>query len=431
MAADPAAAASPAGFGPLVPDPQKVMDLPKGFHYQIISRTGAEMTDGLLVPGRQDGMAAFPGPDGRVILIRNHENEYPWRPLGPFGLLNERFDKIDPALLYDARSENQPCIGGCTVVVYNPETGEVEQEFLRMAGTERNCAGGPTPWGTWITCEETETTPADGFTKFHGYNFEVTPAVEPGMEKAEPLIAMGRFRHEAVAVDPETGIVYQTEDLGDGCIYRFIPDVPGELAKGGKLQALVIKGAPADTRNGPGSKIEFPLQKPVAVEWVDLDNPEAPENDLRFRAQKQGAAIFARGEGMWMGDHELYFACTSGGPKMFGQIFKLTPGRGEGPDQLELFIESHDSNLMQNADNLVVAPWGDVIICEDSNAPHKRLVGVTPKGEIYHLAKCVYNSSEIAGACFAPDGKTLFFNVQNYPGLTFAVTGPWPGRSPA
>ncbi|MGE9296922.1 MAG: alkaline phosphatase PhoX, partial [Puniceicoccales bacterium] len=152
----------------------------------------------------------------------------------------------------------------------------------------------------------------------------------------------------------------------------------------------------------------------------------APENDLRFRAQKQGAAIFARGEGMWMGSDELYFACTSGGPQMFGQIFRFIPGRGKEPDQLELFIESHDSNLMQNADNLVVAPWGDVIICEDSNAPHKRLVGVTPQGEIYHLAKCVYNSSEFAGACFSPDGQTLFFNVQNNPGMTFAVTGPWP-----
>lgn len=412
-------------FGPLLPDPQRVLELPKGFTYRIISQTGIPMADGLLSPGRQDGMAAFPGPDGKVILIRNHENEYPWRPLGPYGLLNERFHKVDASLLYDSRTDNMPSLGGCTVLIYNPQTGKVEQEFLRIAGTERNCAGGPTPWGTWITCEETAVTAKDGYNVDHGYNFEVTPATEPGLIQAKPLKAMGRFRHEAICVDPKTGIVYETEDTGDGAFYRFIPDEPGKL-ESGKLQALVIVDGPQDTRNNPGGPQDFPIGKQFALQWVDLDNVEAPENDLRLRAQAKGAAIFARAEGIWMGDDELYFACTTGGPKMFGQVFKLIPGIDGQADQLELFIESHDSDLMQNADNLVVAPWGDVILCEDSNAPHKRLVGVTPDGKIYHLAKCVYGSSEVAGACFSPDGKTLFFNVQNNPGMTIAVEGPWP-----
>ncbi|WP_309397613.1 alkaline phosphatase PhoX [Cerasicoccus maritimus] len=414
-----------AGFGPLLPDPNKVLDLPKGFTYRIISQTGKPMADGLLSPGKQDGMAAFPGPHGRVILIRNHENEYPWRPLGPFGLLNERYAEIDHSKLYDVRQNNMPCIGGCSILVYNPKSGQVEKEFMRLLGTERNCAGGPTPWGTWITCEESSVKAGDGYKQDHGYAFEVSATLTPELEQAKPLKAMGRFRREAIAVDPATSIVYQTEDLGDASLYRFVPDKPEKLDSG-KLQALVIKGGPADTRNNPGGSTQFPLNKSFEVDWVDLDDVEAPQDDLRFRAQKQGAAIFARTEGIWTGDDEIYFACTTGGPQMFGQIFRLVPGRGEKPDTLELFIESHDSDLMQNADNLVVAPWGDVIICEDSNAPHKRLVGVTPKGEIYHLAKCMYNSSELAGACFSPDGKTLFFNIQNAPGLTIAMTGPWP-----
>lgn len=414
------------GFGPLKPDPKRVLELPEGFTYRIISQTGQPMADGLISPGRQDGMAAFPGPDGKVILIRNHENEYPWRPLGPYGLLNERFDQVDASLLYDARSDNMPSLGGCTVLIYNPKTQEVEKEFLRIAGTERNCAGGPTPWGTWITCEETSVTAKDGYNVDHGYNFEVTPSTEPGLIQAKPLKAMGRFRHEAICVDPKTGIVYQTEDKGDGAFYRFIPNEPGKLEAGGKLQALVIVEGPQDTRNNPGGPQDFPINQPFSAQWVDMDDVEAPKDDLRHRAQQQGAAIFARAEGIWMGEDELYFACTSGGPKMFGQVFKLTPGRDGKEDQIELFIESHDSDLLQNADNLVIAPWGDVILCEDSNAPHKRLVGVTPEGQIYHLAKCVYNSSELAGACFSPDGETLFFNVQNHPGMTIAMTGPWP-----
>ncbi|WP_309386378.1 alkaline phosphatase PhoX [Cerasicoccus frondis] len=413
------------GFGPLLPDPARVLELPSGFSYQIISQTGNPMADGLISPGKQDGMAAFPGPDGRVILIRNHENEYPWRPLGPFGLLNERYARIDRSLLYDPREGALPCIGGCSILVYNPKTGKVEKEFMRLLGTERNCAGGPTPWGTWVTCEETSVTTKEGYKADHGYAFEVTPTLTPALEKATPLKAMGRFRREAVAIDPQTSIVYQTEDLGDSSFYRFIPDKPGQL-NSGKLQALVIKNGPADTRNNPGATMTFPLNESFSVDWVDINDVESPNDDLRLQAQKKGAAIFARTEGIWMGDGEMYFACTTGGPQMFGQIFRLKPGHEQQPDQLELFIESHNSELMQNADNLVVAPWGDVLICEDSNAPHKRLVGVTPQGEIYHLAKCVYSSSEIAGACFSPDGKTLFFNIQNYPGMTIAVTGPWP-----
>ncbi|GHC12282.1 alkaline phosphatase PhoX [Cerasicoccus arenae] len=416
---------SAAGFGPLMRDSASVVELPAGFSYQIISQTGQTMADGLLSPGRQDGMAAFPGPDGRVILIRNHENEYPWRAMGPFGLLNERYGQIDPALLYDARTDSMPCLGGCTVLIYNPETKQVEKEFLRLIGTERNCAGGPTPWGTWITCEESTVAVKDGYGEDHGFAFEVTPTTDPAIEPPSPLKAMGRFRREAVAIDPQTGIVYQTEDMGDGCFYRFIPDQPGKLDSG-KLQALVIKDGPTDTRNNPGATSEFPLNKSYALDWVDLDEVEAPENDLRHRAHAKGAAVFARTEGIWMGSDELYFACTTGGPKLFGQIFRFNPSRDDRPDQLELFIESLDSSLMQNADNLVIAPWGDVLLCEDSNAPHKRLVGVTPTGEIYHFARCVYNSSEIAGACFSPDGQTLFFNVQNNPGFTVAVTGPWP-----
>ena len=242
---------------------------------------------------------------------------------------------------------------------------------------------------------------------------------------------MGRFNHEAVAVDPASGVVYLTEDRGDGIFYRYIPNKPGKLHKGGKLQALVILGEKSrDTRNWEDSEgPEFPLMKRHKVTWVDIDNVESPEDDLRFQGYDKGAAVFARGEGIWYGDKEVYFACTNGGKIGAGQVFRYTPSVDEGkPEEknnlgeLTLFVESEDREILKNCDNLAVAPWGDVILCEDHKHPF--LVGVTPKGELYHLAENVGFESELAGGVFSPSGKTYFVNVQG-PGITLAITGPW------
>ncbi|MBI98099.1 MAG: hypothetical protein CMO78_06170 [Verrucomicrobiales bacterium] len=293
------------------------------------------------------------------------------------------------------------------------------RQFLSLAGTLKNCAGGLTPWGSWITCEETTDRASKTLAQDHGYNFEVPATAEPTLTKAVPLRAMGRFNHEAVAVDPKTGIVYETEDRDDGLIYRFIPKVKGQLAKGGKLQALVVRGMPSlDTRNWKEQRVGVAAKLPV--QWLDMDDVESPKDDLRQRGFKKGAARFARGEGMWYSRNSIYFACTNGGKKKDGQVWRLTS------DTLELFAEPNDEALCDNCDNLTVAPWGDLILCEDGGN-EQFLVGIMPEGKFFKLGRNAKSNSEFAGACFSPDGKTLFVNIQ-HAGLTLAITGPWADR---
>lgn len=420
------------GYGPIQPDPNRIFDLPKGFSYQIIARTGDLLDDSLLLPGDPDGMAAFPTPDGRVALICNHELDASETHKGAFGPKNERLAKQNPQSIYDAGYGTSPQLGGTSTLIYNPSTSRKELHYLSLAGTERNCAGGPTPWNTWITCEETTTRRGTVFEKDHGYNFEVPVSTEIKHFEAVPLKAMGRFRHEAVSVEPKSGIVYQTEDLGDGLIYRFIPNRKGKLAEGGKLQALMLQEAPScDTRNWPETKASpFPLNTFHPVKWVDLEDVESPDDTLRIQGFEKGAARFARGEGMWYGNGEIYFACTNGGRIQQGQIFRYLPSPYEGtdrehemPGKLELFVESGNAEVLKNCDNLTIAPNGNLFICEDAVQPCK-IVGITPEGSIFEFAANSYTDSELAGVCFAPDGQTLFVNIQK-DGLTLAITGPW------
>ena len=420
-----------AGFGPLSRDPKKILNLPSGFSYKVISKAGDKMDDGFFVPGQPDGMATFPGPDGKTIIIRNHENSPDQQSKSPFGSRAELLDKVDPDKVYDRGSGIKPCAGGTTTLVFDTATQTVEKEFLSLAGTIRNCAGGPTPWGSWISCEETTQQKEGTVEKDHGYVFEVPATAEPGLADPIPIKAMGRFNHEAIAVDPKSGVVYLTEDIYDGLFYRFVPKKYGKLNQGGRLEALAIKDrVRADTRNWPGiSRGRYPTKKPLEVTWIPLEDIDSPDDDLRIRGFGAGAAKFARGEGIWFGDNELYFACTNGGRIQSGQIFRYKPSPFEGtakeksqPGTLELFIEPNNKNVLEYCDNLTIAPWGDLIICEDKYEPH--IVGVTPQGKFYRLAKNVGFESEFAGVTFSPDGTTMFVNIQ-YAGLTFAITGPW------
>jgi secreted PhoX family phosphatase len=422
------------GFGPLLRDPAGLFELPTGFSYVKFSERGQEMDDGLLVPGMHDGMAAFAGPAGRVLLVRNHELESAWTDWSPYGKDKSRLGKIDRAKFYDYGHGVLPNLGGTTTLVYDPSSRRLERHFLSLAGTIRNCAGGVTPWGTWVTCEEVNDQPEANAEQAHGFNFEVTPSAEIGLTTPVALKAMGRFRHEAICVHPTSGAVYETEDIGDGLLYRFLPTVPGKLAGGGRLQALKLRDKfGADTRNWDAST--FPVGQTLAVEWIDVDEVESPRHDLRMRGFGAGAALFARGEGAWWGEDAAWFAMTNGGKAKLGQIFRYRPSPFEGtareteaPGTIELFVEPNDSALVSNADNLCVAPWGDLILCEDTGGVC-RIVGVTPKGEFYVLAQNAVSGRELAGACFSPDGSTLFVNVQN-PGYTLAITGPWPrGRA--
>jgi hypothetical protein len=419
-------------IGRLVPDPSGIVDLPRDFTYTVLSRAGEEMDDGLLVPALHDGMAAFPGADGRTVLVRNHEA---LNGGGAFGAGNERFEKIDRAKVFDSGYGRTPATGGTTTLVFDTTAQRLERHYLSLAGTTRNCAGGPTPWGSWITCEEYEEGANEVHEREHGWCFEVPSSAE-GLVDPVPLTALGRFNHEAVAVDAASGCLYLTEDQPDGLLYRFVPDTPGDLHAGGLLQALAVRGAPSlDTRNWHAFT-QVPEGTPMEVSWIDLDRVENPDGDLRRRGFLAGAARFARGEGIWAGDGEIFFAATAGGASNAGQVWRYEPGRDEGTDRerlhrgtLTLFAESPHRRMIDMCDNVTIAPWGDVILCEDGPGEN-HLVGVTRRGDIYPLARNAMvdergSASEFAGACFSPDGSTLFCNLQG-PGVTLAITGPWP-----
>ncbi|REL27740.1 DUF839 domain-containing protein [Thalassotalea euphylliae] len=413
------------GYGPLTADAQQLLDLPAGFSYDIISQFGQPMTDGMAVPDRADGMGCLPLDKDRVALIRNHE-------LSPenLGTQPASIQQHKSALAYDQLANGIALPGGTTSLIYNLNTRKVEQEFVSLSGTIRNCAGGVTPWGSWLSCEENVSTPDGKISQSHGYIFEV-PATATGLINAQPLKAMGRFNHEAAAVDPRTGIVYLTEDRGDSLFYRFLPKTYGKLAEGGQLQALVVKNKPQfDSRNWQNNDMtQFEW---LDTQWIDITNPESPADDLRQQGFAQGAARFARGEGIHWADNELYFCCTNGGAKQLGQIMRYQPSPVEGtsaeinePGRLQLFLESEDKSLFNFGDNLTVTPQGHLIVCEDqyTDVVDNHLRGVTPEGKLYDFAR-LHAQTELAGACFSPDGETLFVNLYS-PAKTLAIRGPW------
>lgn len=407
----------------LVPDPAGLLDLPPGYAYRVISRLGDRMDDGHVVGDRADGMGCFAAGRDRVALVRNHELSPGNANVGPFG-------SRSVAAAYDRAVDGQPLPGGTSTLLYNVRTRRVEAQFQSLAGTIRNCAGGVTPWGSWLSCEEDVTRAGNGVTRDHGWVFEV-PAVARGLVDPVPLTAMGRFNHEAAAVDPVTGIVYLTEDRGDSLFYRFLPNRRGQLSAGGRLQAMAfVEPGLDDTRNWAGVTLPRGATRPVR--WIDLTGTDSAGDDLRKRGHEAGAARFARGEGIHYGRGELYFCCTSGGAAKLGQVFRYRPSRAEGregepdtPGMLQNFVESTDPAMFNFGDNLTVAPNGHLVVCEDqyTDVVDNHLRGVTPAGEVYTIARC-RPQTELAEACFAPDGSTLFVNLYS-PAMTLAITGPW------
>lgn len=412
------------GYGALQSDPAGLLDLPSGFRYRVISAFGELMDDGFAVPDRADGMGCFALDRTRVALVRNHELQPRHQETGP-----ARGDRR-PLAAYDRDDRGHALPGGTTTIVYDVAKGRVESQHLSLAGTIRNCAGGTTPWGSWLTCEEDVTRAGSGVGRDHGWVFEV-PARARKLAEPVPLTAMGRFNHEAAAVDPRTGIVYLTEDRDDSLLYRFLPSAKSQLGRGGRLQALVaVDGDMRDSRNWNG--IGLPRGASVKCRWIDLKGVESPDDDLRQRGAAGGAMLFARGEGIHFGEGEFYFCCTSGGAAKLGQVMRYRPSRFEGqpgerdePGTLQNFVESTDASVFNFGDNLTVAPNGHLIVCEDqyTDVVDNHLRGVTPAGAIYTFAR-LRAQTELAGACFSPDGSTLFVNAYS-PGRTLAITGPW------
>jgi len=432
-----AAEANARGYGPLRPDPQGLLDLPDGFSYTVLSVQGGRMTDGTAVPGRPDGMGTFAGPRKSRVIVRNHEQ----------GASAAHPVVAPPALTYDVAFK-----GGTTTLLLDSHDVVVD-ERVSLGGTNNNCAGGVTPWGTWLTCEETETRLGQsGATKHHGYVFEVHPLDDSANVDPQPLTAMGRFAHEAVVVDPTTGDCYLTEDAGgpNGLVYRFEPNTrPGgvhSLRDGGTLTAMCVPGVlDLSTYRIVGTELPVTWKEvpdPSALgalgstrrqfSWVDRSNRAAP-----VEVTRPGGDITRsrKWEGAWWGEGKAWlvasFARSAGndwsGGAHDGQVWSYDPARAVL--RLEAFFpvspdpEGSTASMPDGPDNITVNPWGGVLLAEDG-AGAQHIVAVTPGGDHTLLARNAVSDDELCGVVFAPDGNTLYVAIQGT-GHTFAITGPF------
>lgn len=397
-----------------------LIKLPEGFRYVSFGWTNEPMSDGAKTPGAHDGMAVIDETGDEVVLCRNHE----------VGSIGKAFGPSE--MCYDSQAA-----GGCTNLIFNRKLQKFTSARPSLTGTLKNCAGGATPWGTWLSCEETvvdSTTRLDGekvnsLTKPHGFVFEVPVG---GQSHPRPIESLGRFVHEAVSIDPATGIVYLTEDASTAGFYRLIPTTPGNLQAGGKFQMLAAKQS-QDVRRGVKPDAVFD------VKWVDIADPVRPhspgtEDGLGVYSQgKQlGGLTFARLEGCAVHSGKVFITATSGGDAQAGQVWQYDPVE----EQLKLVFESPSADVLDMPDNLAVSPRGGILLCEDGNYQMQRLQVLTTDGILFPLAvnnvqldglhghRGDFRSSEWAGATFTADGEWLFVNIQT-PGVTLAITGPW------
>ncbi|HEU4840309.1 MAG TPA: alkaline phosphatase PhoX [Ilumatobacteraceae bacterium] len=403
------------GVGDLVPDPFGLLDLPDRFQYTIVSEAGEPTTDGGVLPDRFDGTATF--ASGRsTFLVRNHEQS-----------TGAAFPALAAAeLTYD------PAAHGGTSTVEIDRRGDKVDEYVSLAGTNNNCAGGPTPWGTWLTCEETEAKAGtSGMTKDHGFVFEVDPVHPERNVAPTPLPALGRFAHEATTTDPRTGIVYMTEDAGgpNGLVYRCLPNQPlrghGSLRAGGLLQAMRCTDQGTfvpdlSAYSEPGTTLR--------VGWVDVPDPLA--TTVSTRTQLTEVTRSRKFEGAWWGNGSAFIVCSyarnSDGSvgQHDGQVWRHDPGRGTLTLEVNFGVNPDTaSDNPDGPDNITVSPWGGVILAEDGEGV-QHLLAVTPDGATLLLARNARDDGEFTGVTFSSDRRTLYANLQQ-PGITFAITGPF------
>jgi secreted PhoX family phosphatase len=423
--------------------------LPEGFSYQSFHDTEQPviLDDGTTLPGRHDGMGAFAGPGGNVILVRNHELNNPGPPFG------------DPANAYDAMAQ-----AGTTTIEVTPR-GEVVNSYTSLNGIMMACSGGQMPWGAWIACEESVNGPDVGpdFTgvsnvplrERHGFLFEVPI---DGVSDGQPITRAGRFSHEAVTLDPKRGILYETEDdfqIPSG-FFRYLPGAnpmeTGHIDDEGRLQMLAVKGQPNANLGAHQRR-----RATYDVEWLDIDDPApsfpytpgetAPTSNLdaisyvAAQGFAQGAANFSRLEGSIYHDGIVYFTSTQGGgPPEASDNDPTGWGNGAGQiwaydtnaERLQLLYESPGRATLDFPDNVTTSRRGTLILCED-NTEDNYVRGLTRGGQLFDIALNRLVSStgtprfgdEFAGSTFSPDGGTLFVNIQASRGISYAIWGPW------
>lgn len=426
------------GYGPLV-EAGPLLALPKGFEAASFGAIGDRMSDGHRTPIALDGMAAYRAGRSRVRLLRNHEDRN-----GPVEPIAGRHRA------YDRRA------GAGVVTLELDAQGRLVRDFVSLNGTAVNCAGGPTPWGSWLSCEETTVGRPEGFEQPHGFVFEVDAEADEPVEPV-PLEALGRFSHEAIAVDPVSGVLYLTEDNGfqESCafapgsgFYRFLPRRPrgglGSLRAGGVLQVARVAGRPRCALFR-GAELGLDVGEKLPIEWATIADPVPSDADHPLEGARrmhvfgqgldQGAAVFDRLEGCWYGEGSVYFHDTYGGAERLGQVWRYLPET----EELVLVFESPGREVLNGPDNVTVSPRGGIVICEDahdlSGEGRQYLRGLTPDGRLFDFARNECNQWEFAGATFSPDGQTLFVNVQGPTegtaeaaagtGMSVAIRGPW------
>ena len=454
VAADIASAMPAGGYGPLVADPAGLLDLPPGFSYKVVARsqawstvTGAKAAPPTNYTGttvasadNPDGTGSFARPGGGTILVRNSElsglpsiaGAVPHAHLG------------NPVPTYD------PDQRGGTSTLEIDSANNLVSITPSIAGTYSNCAGGVTPWGTWLTCEENESLSG---TYQHGYVFEVDPLGTKTV--AEPITGMGRFAHEAVCIDPATGIAYLSEDANTplGLMYRFVPTdtsgAYGSLRAGGTLTAMrctkSVGGSPVVVRNLAEATIVGTVYD---VTWVPVPIPDpagaltaaaGPSQKVRNQFADADITRSKKFEGVWFGEGKVWINCSfakeatpgpspdlvDGGVAHEGQVWLYDPAAST----LTLKVRLAPGGTFDGPDNIVVSPYGGAFLCEDGDGD-QYVVGIGSDDVPFAFAKNQIefptpgDFQEFTGACFSPDGSTLFFNTQ-VPGITYAVTGPW------
>lgn len=416
------------GYGPLVPDPNGLLSLPHGFSYQIVARAGiTTMESGHPTPSRADGTGCFVrhGGNGSVLVV-NHEIAAQAAAV-PVPHL--------PGLTYDEGR----AYGGTTNVEVDKGHNRI-REYVSLAGTFVNCAGGKTPWNTWLTCEEADDIPtaANQLQQRHGYVFEVDPHDQEANLDPKPLKFMGRFQHEAVAVDPDTHVIYETEDAvsPNGLFYRWTPPDSALPLERGSLRNLADDAGTLEAMRASSGGDHVPDLSVATEPGTTYDVTWEPvlerdEASVPLRVQVSTASRSRKLEGCWWGDNGVYvvasFARTAppdgSAAEHDGQVWFFDPIDQTLTLKLRFAVTPDQDADVDRPDNITISPYGGVILAEDG-VGQQHIVGATDSGETFFIGLNQLNNAEFAGPTFSQNKKTLFVNIYN-PGIVFAVEGPW------